>query len=37
MRQVRSIYGLVIHISGGRLYGIMNISQQDYGEIEAWK
>jgi len=31
MTQFRNIYGLVIHISGGRLYGVINTGQQEYG------
>ena len=35
MTQLSYIYGLVIHISGGRLYGVTNTGQQEYGAIET--
>ena len=31
MTQFRNIYGLVIHISGGSLYGVRNTCKQEYG------
>ena len=35
MTQLRNIYGQVIHISGGRLYGVTNTGQQEYGAAET--
>lgn len=35
MRQVKNMNGLVMHISGGRLYGVTTTGQQEYGVEEA--
>ena len=35
MRHAKNKYGLVMHISGGRLYGVTIIGQHEYGEADA--
>jgi hypothetical protein len=32
MIQVKNINGLLMHISGGRLYGVTTTGQQEYGD-----
>jgi len=36
IRHVKNMKGFVIHISGGRLYGVTITCQQEYGEDDAW-
>ena len=37
MTQFKNMYGLLIHLSGGRLYGVTKIRQQEYGATPTEK
>jgi len=35
IRHIKTIKGFVVHISGGRLYGVIITGQQEYGKDDA--